>query len=668
MSVHKPHWAKAAFFVIAVVVASQAVAAADAPLRFGNEFIQIIVNPGPEEAGRFGVETTGGDPSTPADDSMPLIYGRPMPWTSYTTVRIDDTDWVFGGKTTRRAGRSGRYGEQLIAPRISGSTIETSYRTGDIVVTQQLSLVKSPTTRYLDTARIHYIVENTATVTRRVGLRLLIDTMLGGNDGAPLRAGDEALVSDMLFEGRQIPEYWQAFDSIVSPSVTSQGTLRGGELTTPDRLAFSNWGAFAERLWDADIVPGREFIRAREQDLDSAVALYWSPVDMAPGEVRHYVTYYGIGGITLAPGHLALGITAPSQVSLSAQGTGLFTAVAYVSNTGEGPAHDVSARIRLPRGFSLAPGQSAVKALGDLEPAAVGQAAWQVVVDWAAAGGGEISVEANANNADGNNVSRRVDVLSPPRMLASIRRVEAVENRGEVLYPWPIRAVLRVENTGGSPAYWVRASLDSPGGLSLIGGANREVLLGTLESGQYHDVVYTLGGSPAPGEQRIAMSAIAQNAPASLASASVQIPRLVPKVWAKPSVERAPVGDIVHVDVMVTNVPDARNIQFDIVYDGLLTYAMCSRGDLNASQSGFASWSEGDAWSKPGKIERVQAGLVPSSNGIAWGSAASVYFVASKQGTSRVHIENVVLLDSQGKEIILEQAPASCMLQVAGRQ
>ncbi|HPU76195.1 MAG TPA: hypothetical protein PLG65_08470, partial [Bacillota bacterium] len=97
--------AVAAILCILCMFGGGAGAANPAPVQMSNDFIKIVVNPGPEEAGRFGVETTGGDPRNPADDDLPLIYGRPLPWTSYTTVQVDGVDWVFGGKTTRRAGR-----------------------------------------------------------------------------------------------------------------------------------------------------------------------------------------------------------------------------------------------------------------------------------------------------------------------------------------------------------------------------------------------------------------------------------------------------------------------------------------------------------------------------------------------------------------------------------
>ncbi|HEX2951446.1 MAG TPA: cellulosome anchor protein, partial [Armatimonadota bacterium] len=74
-----------------------------------NEFIRVVVNQGPNEAGRFSVDTTGGDPTRPASKGQQLIYGGNTPWTSFTTVRIDNTNYVFGGKTSRRAGLNANY-------------------------------------------------------------------------------------------------------------------------------------------------------------------------------------------------------------------------------------------------------------------------------------------------------------------------------------------------------------------------------------------------------------------------------------------------------------------------------------------------------------------------------------------------------------------------------
>ena len=639
-------------------------AASPTPVQMSNDFIKIVVNPGPEEAGRFGVETTGGDPRNPADDDLPLIYGRPLPWTSYTTVQVDGVDWVFGGKTTRRAGRTGRYGDVVGPVEVRDGRVVCSYRLGDVKVTQQLSFVKSPTTRYLDTARIHYIVENVGQMTHAVGLRLLIDTMLGANDGAPLRAADQAMIGDSMLSGAGIPDYWQAFDSLVEPSVTSQGTMAGGELTPPSRVAFSNWGTFADNLWDAEIVPGREFIRSRESDLDSAVAMYWDPSALAPGEVRHYVTYYGLGGITLAPGKLTLGITAPAEVGLSSDGTAPFLAVAYVHNTGEGPAHDLVARLDLPLGCKLAGGQSNTRSIGDLEPGQTAQVAWQVIATWASVGRADLAVSVSAKNADPNGVSREIQILGPPRLLASLRRVEALQVREERLYPWPARVTVRVENTGGSDANWVRVRLDSLGDFALSGGDHRELLLGSLQPNQGQDISWMLGGEPRPGEQRILASATAQNAAPSASSASIQVPELRPRVWLRPEKERVKAGDIVRVDVMLTNIVGVDSFKFDLSYDrALLGLAMVSRGGLAVAGKTMLPWEEGDSRSVPGRILGM-AGRV-GEPGKVWGSVATVYFLSRQYGSAVLSIEDLILLDSSGRAITLPEAPVPCTVQIS---
>ena len=656
--------AVAAILCILCMFGGGAGAANPAPVQMSNDFIKIVVNPGPEEAGRFGVETTGGDPRNPADDDLPLIYGRPLPWTSYTTVQVDGVDWVFGGKTTRRAGRKGRYGDVASPVQVQDGRIVCSYRLGDLKVTQQLSFVKSPTTRYLDTARIHYIVENVGQMTHAVGLRLLIDTMLGANDGAPLRAADQAMIGDAMLSGARIPDYWQAFDSLIEPSVTSQGTMAGGELTPPSRVAFSNWGMFADNLWDAEIVPGREFIRSRESDLDSAVAMYWDPSALAPGEVRHYVTYYGLGGITLAPGKLALGITAPAEVGLSSDGTAPFLAVAYVHNTGEGPAHDLVARLDLPSGFKLAGGQSNTHSIGDLEPGQTAQVAWQVVATWASVGRADLAVSVSAKNADANAVSREIQVLGPPRLLASIRRVEALQVRDERLYPWPARVSVRVENTGGSDANWVKVRLDSLGDFALSGGDHRELLIGSLQPNQGQDISWMLGGEPRPGEQRIVASATAQNAAPSASSASIQVPQLKPRVWIRPEKERVKAGDIVRVDVMLTNVVGVDSFKFDLSYDrDLLGLAMASRGSLAVAGKTMLPWEEGDSRSVPGRILGM-AGRV-GEPGKVWGSVATVYFLSRQYGSAVLSIEDLILLDSSGRAITLPEAPVPCTVQIS---
>ena len=202
-------------------------------------------------------------PDRTSDDESPLIYMVPgqSPWTSYATIRIDGIDYVFGGQADGEGGQSGP--RRRAARRASGRR-RPPYRDGISASVPSkrlkcLSIIRSSTTGLLDTVRIEYRLVNTSDRTTTSGSRLVLDTMLGSNDGAPLRVEESAIISDTAFSGDQIPDFWQAFDSLSDPRVTAQGTLRGDDVTPPDRVYFSNWGALADGLWEFDFQAGPGF-------------------------------------------------------------------------------------------------------------------------------------------------------------------------------------------------------------------------------------------------------------------------------------------------------------------------------------------------------------------------------------------------------------------------
>ena len=141
-----------------------------------------------------------------------------------------------------------------------------------------------------------------------VGLRIMIDTMLNGNDAAPFRIpGLGDVTNETLLTGAAVPSYWQAFNSLANAAIASQGTLRGADATTPDRFGVFNWSSIDSQLWD--YTPP-----LNNPTGDSAVAMWWDPVNLAPGGALTLVTYYGLGSQTVVTGgSLAVGITAPAS-------------------------------------------------------------------------------------------------------------------------------------------------------------------------------------------------------------------------------------------------------------------------------------------------------------------------------------------------------------------
>lgn len=480
-----------------------------------NEFIAIIVNARDEATGRFSVNTTGGDPERIGDENRPLIYGtvnNPGPVTSYTTVRIDGRDYVFGGATQRRAGRLGLYSDTIVGPFIhEGREIHTVWRAEDIVVTQVLSIARGITTGQPDTARIEYRITNQGTTPRTVGLRVMLDTLLGSNDGAPFQVGGQAVLTDTAFRGDAIPDFFQAFDSLANPQIVSQGTLRAFDTTVPDEVYFSNWGSLADGVWNFEFVPGRDFARVGEEwDLDSAVALFWNPRPLAPGETRTYVTYYGLGGITIAPGHLSIGVTSPASVNGSHAADVTFEVRAYIENTGDWIARDAEVRLELPSPLRIVEGPAAA-ALGDMAPRDSRQVSWRVSVPAGTSGPFTYRVAVSSSNADPNRVDRTVTVVAPAALEVRIPDYELTVADGRwANVPLPVTAT--IVNTGQLDALDVEVTLQPVLGLALARGESPVRRPSVVAAGESVDVTWHLVPTGVVGNLPVTLRLSSSNA------------------------------------------------------------------------------------------------------------------------------------------------------------
>lgn len=408
-----------------------------------NEFIKIIVNQGPIDQGRFALETTHGDPNNPNDDNQPLIFGRPIPWTSYTTVMIDGAPYVFGGinkKIEKRSGAKIKFGVCTYQEK-TDSEIITKCQFDSISVTQHLSFFRNPSTRVKDTMLISYSIENQDQAPHTIGLRVMMDTKLGANDGAPFRIGDQALETEKQFTGSSLSDYWQTFDSLVSPNVIAQGSVRHEELgiAPPDKMYLVNWGTLVDNPWDFAYEEGRSFVRDGELEKDTALALYWQPVTIAPNGQRAIKTLYGMGGISMAAGTLSLGIAAPAEVYAGTKKEVLI--MGYLANTSGYDAHNTVATFQLPKGMVPVKGKL-INQLGDIKAGETRQIAVNAVLKEAIPGPQKISLKITSATLEDNRIERRIDILAPGKLKA-----EWILPKEKVITDNPfIDAILLLEN------------------------------------------------------------------------------------------------------------------------------------------------------------------------------------------------------------------------------
>jgi hypothetical protein len=616
-------------------------------LRFGNEYIVIVVNQNQNSQGRFAVETTGGAPARENDDNKPLIYGRPNPWTSYTSLWINDQKYVFGGSTERRAGDGARYGEVVQKPTVEDNKIVTKTRFDNIVVEQILSIVKSSTTGLADSAQIQYRVTNEGQQEEKVGLRIMLDTMLGENDGAPFRLGEDTISTDKLYYDKQLDDFWQAFDSVSNPQVTSQGSFIGPDVSTPDRVYFSDWGSLADGVWDFDFNPGQDFMRKGEYEIDSAMAMYWVPEILEPGQTKTYITKYGLGGITIVPGILSLGVTSPAEVTLD-NNNQTFPVVAYLENTSEINARNVSIQIDLPDGFNA---EQVSRDLGDMEPGDISQITWNVEAEDKNNLPESMTyrVIVDADNTDSNEVERKVEFLGPPQLDANITLMEDVESVDGRLEPNPFRIQAEINNSGESSLYGVVAELILPPGLVTASSEISKKNVGILRNNEKININWAIKALRVDGTLPFALKVSGLNNYQKTIVEEINLPALKPLILLRETRGQRD-EDYFAVDIVAANISEAENIAFDLNYDPkklLLTHI--SRGDFFVGDNNLLPFNRPDR-SERGKVIFDQEFPFNKANGVI----ATVHFKLKEDEPGNISINNFEAVNGPGDSFEIE--------------
>lgn len=363
---------------------------------FNSRFVLQVGSDGRFNMGAFPDPSGGGGPN-----SWDLMYRWPdHPYTSFSTLRIDGVDNVYGSS-----------GVQIEGPNdIDGATSRSKWKIDDIEVTQTLEIVFNPQTNQNDVAKISYVARNTGSISHQTGLRVMIDSEVNYNDGVPFRVPSIGIVNtEREFTGASVPDTFQGFFDVTDSNHVAVSTLKSGGATAPDRLVLASWPEIKNTAYDYVITPNLDFTA------DSAYALYWNPASLAPGASRTYVTFYGLSqlDVNLQP-PLALGVTAPATLSIvnGQYSPNPFDVVATVFNNGNATATNVRLALNLPAGLSLAAG-AASQDLGSLAVGQEKQASWKVT---AAPQSSQTtltySVDATASNAQTKTVQRQISLAA----------------------------------------------------------------------------------------------------------------------------------------------------------------------------------------------------------------------------------------------------------------
>jgi hypothetical protein len=253
------------------------------PATLSNRYLLVNVD---EDSGRIFLSTVDGKEDVEGDERINLLFFDKPP-SSYTLIYVHGDVMVFGGER-------GTYVKRPVAV---GDRIETIWETDTVNVNQVVEFVKRKKTRTEDGVLIKYIITNTSKYSREVGLRILFDTVLGekGVYHFELPTG-ERIKYETEFTGYKIPKAWISRDTKKNPQNILRGVIRGELVSTPDKIVFANYKSLFENKVSYRIRKNRKFDYPPYSKNDSAVAIYFVPVELGPSETREYSTILGLSG------------------------------------------------------------------------------------------------------------------------------------------------------------------------------------------------------------------------------------------------------------------------------------------------------------------------------------------------------------------------------------
>jgi hypothetical protein len=330
-----------------------------------DDVLEKLDLPDPEPTMRFGLVTLQKGKEVGGGAAVRRLTFDPWGRTNNTCLRFDGGDERLFGGPRGRWEESDVHGWKDDRGR-DHDGVKSVWICDDkrVQVTQLVELVRGEQSDLLDTCRVHYLIENRDGKEHKVGIRFLLDTFIGGNDGVPFTIpGDSALcdtLKDLPGEGKdgKVPDFLQALEKpdLAHPGTVAHLRLRPEDLKeAPVRVTLGAWPNEKLRvldrkalgpatLWDVPLLP----MKALGLN-DSAVTMYWQEQPLAAGPSREVGFEYGLWDLASRGGELA------ATVDGAFRPDGELTVVAYVHQAGaDGAGGNVT--LTLPEGFQLLEG------------------------------------------------------------------------------------------------------------------------------------------------------------------------------------------------------------------------------------------------------------------------------------------------------------------------
>ncbi len=239
-----------------------------------------------------------------------------------------------------------------------------------IVITQHVEIVPEGlsadgTKRLLDTCLVRYEITNEDTAAHQVGLRFLLDTFVGEDDGMPFAITGQSELCNTLKAFDKPEDVTDFLAALERPDLKNHGTVallqmrHDDTMEPPDRVTLGAWPG--DKVRAKAKLPLKIAQLAQEQntrwevplapmsiDGDSAVTMYWLDRELRPQQKRTVGFAYGLGSLSVDKGKGQFGVIAGGEMITGKE----FSLSAYVKN----PLVETTATLTLPRGVTLVAG------------------------------------------------------------------------------------------------------------------------------------------------------------------------------------------------------------------------------------------------------------------------------------------------------------------------
>jgi len=348
---------------------------------------------------RFGISCPKlRDPNNPEEPKRLTRDARGI--TNNTCVRIDGYEYLFGHEIPGIRWARDAKGRVLKDAPIPGKDSGRGWQSAmDIEfqrlhVNQAVQIVVGEQTRLYDTALVTYHLVNQDQVPHTVGLRVMLDTFIGANDGVPFYVPPTedrpARFVDKLeiMNQKQIPDYLMALETgkLDDPTATLAVLCPKIAGTEPmDKLVLCQWPQNSEARWGGTTAPGDWSFQPMDLNpnaRDSCAAMYWAQLVMHPGDRRTLAFTYGLGRMGQdRRGEETWNNRMRLIVGNRAKEGRPITVTALVKSGDAGQ----TVTLKPPAGLTLLPGESATKPVPPATSAGYAQVTWRVqAAQWGA--------------------------------------------------------------------------------------------------------------------------------------------------------------------------------------------------------------------------------------------------------------------------------------------